>query len=65
MKRLINVTAGSYGVLEDFMIMDEEPVLGQWRITVKARSHNDSSGLYYSEEVMYVQACVWSMVDNC
>jgi len=59
MKRLINVTAGSYGVLEDFMIMDEEPMLGKWWIAVKARSHNDSSGIYYSEKVMHYK-CVLS-----
>lgn len=50
MKQMKNVTSGDYGVLEDFMIMDEEPVLGPWTITSTAYSHY-TDDVYYSAKV--------------
>ena len=50
MKQMINVTSGQYGIVEGSMIMDDEPVLGPWHITVKAHSHYlDNS--YYAQTV--------------
>ncbi|XP_060573011.1 CD109 antigen-like isoform X2 [Ruditapes philippinarum] len=34
MKKLVNVSEPIYGVVEDFFVMDTEPVLGEWRIKV-------------------------------
>ncbi|WAQ93985.1 CD109-like protein, partial [Mya arenaria] len=49
MKKLANVTSGTYGVLEDFMLMDEEPVLGTWRIESRALRHR-YDGVEYFEK---------------
>ena len=38
MKLMINASEPNYGVVEDFMIMDSEPVIGKWSVSVKA--HN-------------------------
>ncbi|KAL4237870.1 hypothetical protein ACF0H5_002580 [Mactra antiquata] len=37
MKKMVNVSESEYGVVEDFLIMDTEPVLGDWGIQVEAR----------------------------
>ncbi|KAL4237648.1 hypothetical protein ACF0H5_002362 [Mactra antiquata] len=37
MKNMVNVSESEYGVVEDFLIMDTEPVLGDWLISVTAR----------------------------
>lgn len=50
MKQLHNVTSGSYGVIEDFLIMDDEPILGQWTITSKSYAHS-MDGSYYPASV--------------
>lgn len=50
MKKMQNVTSGSYGVLEDFLIMDDEPILGQWTITSSAYGHY-MDGSYYDQTV--------------
>jgi hypothetical protein len=34
MKKLVNVSEPIFGVVEDFFVMDTEPVLGEWRIKV-------------------------------
>lgn len=56
MKRMQNVTSGAYGVVEDFMIMDDEPVLGDWYITATAHAHY-RDGSYYSETVCNKVLC--------
>ena len=38
MKLMINASEPNYGVVEDFMIMDSEPVIGKW--SVRAQAHN-------------------------
>ena len=38
MMKLINATEPNYGVVEDQMIMDSEPVLGKWSIAAYAHS---------------------------
>ena len=38
MKLMINASEPNYGVVEDFMIMDSEPVIGKW--SVSAKVHN-------------------------
>ncbi|XP_060569145.1 CD109 antigen-like [Ruditapes philippinarum] len=35
MKKLVNVSEPIFGVVEDFFVMDTEPVLGEWRIKSK------------------------------
>ncbi|WAQ93996.1 CD109-like protein, partial [Mya arenaria] len=50
MKKLANVTSGTYGVLEDFMLMDEEPVLGTWRVESRALRHR-YDGVEYFEKL--------------
>ncbi|XP_052800199.1 CD109 antigen-like isoform X1 [Mya arenaria] len=49
MKKLANVTSGTYGVLEDFMLMDEEPVLGTWLVESRALRHR-YDGVEYFEK---------------
>ncbi|WAQ93982.1 CD109-like protein, partial [Mya arenaria] len=50
MKKLANVTSGTYGVLEDFMLMDEEPVLGTWLVESRALRHR-YDGVEYFEKL--------------
>ena len=38
MMKLINATEPNFGVVEDHMIMDSEPVLGKWSISANAHS---------------------------
>ena len=38
MKLMINASEPNYGVVEDFMIMDSEPVIGKWLF--RAKAHN-------------------------
>ena len=38
MKLMINSSEPKYGVVEDYMIMDSEPVLGDWVVNAKAHS---------------------------
>ena len=38
MMKLINATEPNFGVVEDHMIMDSEPVLGKWSIAANAHS---------------------------
>ena len=38
MKLMINSSEPNYGVVEDNMIMDSEPVLGDWVVNAKAHS---------------------------
>lgn len=37
MKRMVNVSEQAYGVIEDSLIMDTEPVLGHWQITATVK----------------------------
>ncbi|KAH3716732.1 hypothetical protein DPMN_059461 [Dreissena polymorpha] len=46
MKKMTNVSSGVYGVVEDLMIMDDEPVLGKWRIESKAIAHKHENVSY-------------------
>ncbi|XP_045170199.2 CD109 antigen-like [Mercenaria mercenaria] len=39
MKKMTNVSDTTYGVVEDSLIMDTEPVLGKWKITVSTNEH--------------------------
>ncbi|XP_053374571.1 CD109 antigen-like isoform X1 [Mercenaria mercenaria] len=51
MKKLTNVSEAMYGVVEDFLIMDTEPVLGKWKITVKTdRQVSDYEEKYFTVE---------------
>ena len=43
MKKLINVSEPTYGVVEDFLIMDTEPVLGSWKIEVSTVDRNGTA----------------------
>ncbi|XP_053387210.1 CD109 antigen-like [Mercenaria mercenaria] len=52
MKRMVNVSEPNYGVIEDFLIMDTEPVLGQWKISVEIR--NKASNYKYFRVDKYV-----------
>ena len=38
MMKLINATEPNFGVVEDLMIMDSEPVLGRWSVVAYAHS---------------------------
>ncbi|XP_052246732.1 CD109 antigen-like [Dreissena polymorpha] len=49
MKKMTNVSSGAYGVVEDLMIMDDEPLLGTWRIESKARRHDYENNTYSDE----------------
>ncbi|KAH3716684.1 hypothetical protein DPMN_059410 [Dreissena polymorpha] len=46
---MTNVSSGAYGVVEDLMIMDDEPLLGTWRIESKARRHDYENNTYSDE----------------
>jgi hypothetical protein len=37
MKNMVNASESNYGVIEDYLIMDSEPVLGTWTITAKVQ----------------------------
>ncbi|XP_060607320.1 CD109 antigen-like isoform X2 [Ruditapes philippinarum] len=41
MKNMVNVSESNYGVIEDYLIMDSEPVLGTWTITAKVKDRAD------------------------
>ncbi|KAL4237869.1 hypothetical protein ACF0H5_002579 [Mactra antiquata] len=43
MKNMVNASESEYGVVEDFIIMDTEPVLGDWLISVTAREPGEIS----------------------
>ena len=38
MKLMLNASEPNYGVVEDNMIMDSEPVIGDWTVNAKAHS---------------------------
>ena len=38
MKLMLNASEPNYGVVEDDMIMDSEPVIGDWTVNAKAHS---------------------------
>ena len=38
MKLMLNASEPNYGVVEDLMIMDSEPVLGTWSVSANAHS---------------------------
>ena len=44
MKLMINALEPNYGVVEDFMIMDSEPVIGKWSVSAKAHNMVSMSG---------------------
>lgn len=37
MKHMINISETGYGIVGDSFILDTEPVLGKWELTVTAR----------------------------
>jgi hypothetical protein len=39
MKKMTNVSESQWGVVEDFLVMDTEPVLGKWKISVWTNKH--------------------------
>ncbi|XP_053374577.1 CD109 antigen-like isoform X2 [Mercenaria mercenaria] len=54
MKKLTNVSESTYGVVEDFLIMDTEPVLGRWKITVSTNKRSSSHEEKYFTVDKYV-----------
>lgn len=56
MKMMSNVSSGAYGVVEDLMVMDDEPLLGTWRIEARALGHNHEN-VTYSDQVQLDWNC--------
>jgi hypothetical protein len=46
MKNMVNVSESNYGVIEDYLIMDSEPVLGTWTITAKVKDKVNSAAIF-------------------
>jgi hypothetical protein len=45
MKNMVNVSESNYGVIEDYLIMDSEPVLGTWTITAKVKDRVNNAAI--------------------
>ena len=52
MKQMLNVSSGEYGVVEDSMIMDDEPVLGRWQLTATSHIHYNGHNQYSKKVIL-------------
>ena len=45
-KQWINASSSEYGVVENFMLVDTEPIVGKWKIVVATNRIDGKVGIY-------------------